>query len=79
MLSITSERLVRLPVFRDKFQGMIEGFREIIDFWDDIVTVREEQLKKNEGEDVEPRDFTEAYLLEMKRLEKQEGHHHYFS
>lgn len=75
MTAITSERMLKWPVFRTRFKKLIDAYREILDFLGEIVDQHEELLKDS-GEDIEPRDFIDAYLIEMKR---QKSTNHYFS
>lgn len=77
LVALGSERMLKLPVFRTPFNKLIKSFGELLDFLYQIIEQHEEQLKDS-GYDIEPRDFVEAYLIEMKRCETQETHH-YFS
>ncbi|KAI6171090.1 (pine wood nematode) hypothetical protein [Aphelenchoides bicaudatus] len=66
ILSITSSFMTSLPIFRDKFQGFLDG-------------IVEDHLKNNDyKQDFEPRDYIDAFLLEMNRCEEK-GEKHYFS
>ena len=66
-----------MPIIRGKFQRFVGLFRDILDDLSEAIDQHEEQLK-GAGDDVEPRDLIDAYLLEMKRVEQQ-GNNHYFS
>lgn len=77
MMAITSERMLKWPIFRTPFKKLIDNYREILDYMGEIIDQHEEQLKDS-GEDIEPRDFVDAYLIEMKRCQNQEKEH-YFS
>lgn len=75
LLSMNSKTMIKLPVFKNRFQRMVDLLRKILCFMDQIVEEHEKQL---DDDSIEPRDLVDAYLLEWRRLDKQ-GAHHYFS
>ncbi|KAI6238768.1 (pine wood nematode) hypothetical protein [Aphelenchoides fujianensis] len=70
-LSVVSEFVAKLPVFRDHLQGMADLFNKVFDHLDSIICDHERRFQEaiaNE-ENFEPADFIDSFLLEKKRLE----------
>jgi hypothetical protein len=77
MTAFMSERMLKWPIVYPRFRKFVDAYHEILDFMGSVVD-QHEVLLKEDGENIEPRDFIEAYLIEMKKRQK-EGTTHYFS
>ncbi|KAI6184975.1 (pine wood nematode) hypothetical protein [Aphelenchoides bicaudatus] len=76
LIAITSPNLSKVPPFRGAFQRSLNIMEEIHSSLEAYIEQHEEQLR-DQNDDTEPRDFVDAYLLEQRRLDKQEAKHYF--
>jgi hypothetical protein len=75
-IALSSERMLKWPIFRPRFQKLIWYVRELLADLDDIIYAHEERMRI-EGEPDEPNDFVDAYLMEQKKHERSGKPHLY--